>query len=177
MSTAAAAIVVLFTVALSSAALLLRDMATASLRERVQHVRSDSAGQTPSPIPRVIPMRSATQRNAWVERLVCLLRLFPDIPQQNIIDWRLVFLIAGAVAVIGFFYLRNALGWPIALLLFPIECLAVARCIFGWERLRFQKTLLEQIPDVMATICRAVGASPERGPAQCRARSPIAIAR
>ena len=33
----------------------------------------------------------------------------------------------------------------------------VARFIFGWERARFQKALLEQIPDVMALICRAVG--------------------
>ena len=40
----------------------------------------------------------------------------------------------------------------------PIEGLLVARFIFGWERARFQKALLEQIPDVMALICRAVAA-------------------
>ena len=36
--------------------------------------------------------------------------------------------------------------------------LFVARLIFGWERAAYQKTLLEQIPDVMALICRAVAA-------------------
>src|SRR5689334_9736174 len=112
MSAAVAAVVVLFMVALSSAALLLRDISTASLRERIQHVRGQSTDHESSPPPRVMPMRSAAQRNEWVERLVRLLRFFPDIPQQNIIDWRLVFLIAGGVAVIGLIYLHQALGWP-----------------------------------------------------------------
>jgi tight adherence protein B len=40
----------------------------------------------------------------------------------------------------------------------PIEALLVARFIFGWERARYQKALLEQVPDVMALICRAVAA-------------------
>ena len=40
----------------------------------------------------------------------------------------------------------------------PVEVFFVARFIFGWERARYQKALLEQIPDVMALICRAVAA-------------------
>ncbi len=40
----------------------------------------------------------------------------------------------------------------------PLEGFLIARCIFGWERMRFQKAVLEQIPDVMALICRAVSA-------------------
>jgi tight adherence protein B len=40
----------------------------------------------------------------------------------------------------------------------PTEGIFVARFIFGWERARFQKVLLEQVPDVMALICRSVEA-------------------
>ena len=39
----------------------------------------------------------------------------------------------------------------------PIEAFTVARFIFGWERARYQKALLEQIPEVMAMVCRAIG--------------------
>ena len=69
-----------------------------------------------------------------------------------------MFAIAGIVAIVGFFYGREFLGWPLAMLVTPIEGLLVARFIFGWERARFQKALLEQIPEVMALICRAVAA-------------------
>ncbi len=86
------------------------------------------------------------------------LRFNPEIRQQNVIPWKLVFAIAGVVAIVGFFYGRGFLGWPLALLVTPIEGLLVARFIFGWERARFQKALLEQIPEVMALICRAVAA-------------------
>ena len=57
----------------------------------------------------------------------------------------------------GFFYGRSSC-WPLAALSMPVEVFLVARAIFGWERARFQKVVLEQLPDVMALICRAVGA-------------------
>jgi tight adherence protein B len=86
------------------------------------------------------------------------LRFNPEISAQNVIAWKLVLAIASIVAVFGFFYGRAFLGWPLALLVAPIEGLFVARFIFGWERARFQKVALEQIPDVMALICRSVAA-------------------
>jgi tight adherence protein B len=87
-----------------------------------------------------------------------LLRCNPDIPEQNVIPWKLVIAVAGAMALAGFFYGREFVGWPAAALMVPIEALLLARFIFGWERARYQKALLEQIPEVMALICRAVGA-------------------
>jgi tight adherence protein B len=86
------------------------------------------------------------------------LRFNPDIPQQNVIAWKLVFAIAATVGMVGLFYSRALLGWAFAVLAAPVEVAFMARFIFGWERARFQRALLEQIPDVMGLICRAVGA-------------------
>jgi tight adherence protein B len=69
-----------------------------------------------------------------------------------------VIVIACALAMLGFFYGRTFVGWPVAALVMPVEAFFLARIIFGWERARYQKAVLEQLPDVMALICRAVGA-------------------
>ena len=85
------------------------------------------------------------------------LRLNPDIAFQNVVAWKLVIAMACAVAIHGFL-LRTGVPW------------LAARCpgdtvrgafpgaagIFGWERERYQRALLQQIPEVMALICRAV---------------------
>ena len=87
-----------------------------------------------------------------------LLRLNPDIALQNVIPWKLVIVISCAAALGGLFYGHEFLGWWLAALLMPVDAVFIARLIFGWERAAYQKTLLEQIPDVMALICRAVAA-------------------
>jgi tight adherence protein B len=150
--------IILFLVSSTSATLLFRDVHAARLRERVNGIRSHFEEQSPSTPARTVAIRLTGQRSEHAARLMQLLRFNPDIQWQNVIPWQLVIAIACAVAVVGFFYGRAFLGWPFALLVMPIEGLFVARFIFGWERLRFQKAQLEQIPEVMALICRAVAA-------------------
>ena len=133
-------------------------MAAARLRERIGDVRSRTEEQASSGPMRALVMRSTGQRSEHVAQLMRFLRFNPDIAPQNVIAWKLVFAVASIVAVVGFFYGRAFLGWPLALLVVPVEGLLVARFIFGWERARFQKALLEQVPEVMALICRAVAA-------------------
>jgi tight adherence protein B len=157
MSPIAMAVVVLVLVASTSATLLFQDVHAARLRERVAGVRSRSEEQAPTPA-RTVAIRLTGQRSERAAWLMQLLRFNPDIQPQNVIPWKLVIAIACLVAVVGFFYGRAFLGWPLALLVMPIEGLFIARFIFGWERARFQKAQLEQIPDVMAMICRAVAA-------------------
>ena len=100
----------------------------------------------------------AGRRSKRIVQLMEFLRFNPEIAAQNVIAWKVVFAVAGVTAIIGFFYSRAFLGWPLALLVVPVEALFVARFIFGWERARFQKVLLEQVPDIMALICRSVAA-------------------
>jgi tight adherence protein B len=149
---------VLLLLGTTCAVLLMRDVAASRLRERVSAVRSVGEAVPAPASVRPIAIRSAGRRGELAERMMRLLRLNPDISQQNVIAWKLVIAIAGAIALIGFVYARAFLGWPLAALLTPLEAFLVARWIFGWERARYQKALLEQIPDVMAMICRAVGA-------------------
>jgi tight adherence protein B len=143
----------------SACVLLLRGDATARrLRERIAGVRVGNDGQTlPAPL-RVLKIRSASGRRKRVSRVMRLLQLNPEIEQQNVIPWKLVIVMACAAGLVGFFYGRPFLGGPVAALAMPVEALLVARVIFGWERARYQRALLEQIPDVMALICHAIGA-------------------
>ena len=143
---------------LTSATLLSRDVMTRRMRERIGAVRSrpqDAAPETPVRLP---ARRAADQRGKLTAQIVRMLHLNPEIPEQNVIAWKLVIAIACGLAAIGFFYGRAFLGWPLAALLLPVEAFFVARFIFGWERTRYQRAVLEQIPEVMALICRAVSA-------------------
>jgi tight adherence protein B len=151
------AIIVLLLVGSSSTVLLIRDIGTARLRERVGAMSARLDGQVPSASP-VRPLVLRADSSERMARFLRFLRFNPDIPQQNVIAWKLVLAISTTAALVGFFYGRAFLGWPLALLLMPVEGVLIARCIFSWERARFQKALLEQVPDVMGLICRALGA-------------------
>ena len=152
------ALIILVLVASLSATLLTHDVATARLRARVDSIRTDTEKDRQSTPVRTLAILARGQRSEHVARLMRFLRFNPDVPQQNFIAWKLVFAISGAFAVMGFFYGREYLGTPVAALVAPVEGLLVARFIFGWERGRFQTALLEQIPDAMGMICRAVAA-------------------
>lgn len=152
------AAVILTLVGSCSASLLWRDVNGARLRSRVGAVSSHTEELEIVKRVQTLAIRPSTERSEYVARLMRVLRFNPEIAHQNIIDWRLVFPIASIVALVGFFYGREFLGWPLALVVLPFEILFVARFIFSWERLRFQKVMLEQIPEVMALICRAVAA-------------------
>jgi len=153
------AVIILFLVASTSVTLLTRDVVGARLRERVGSVAARGAEERDATAPmRAIVMQGAGRRSKRIVQLMEFLRFNPEVAAQNVISWKVVFAVAGVAATIGFFYSRAFLGWPLALLVVPVEALFVARFIFGWERTRFQKVLLEQVPDVMALICRSVAA-------------------
>jgi tight adherence protein B len=154
----APAAIVLLLVATTSTTMLVRDFNASRLRERVGAVSSGSEELAFATPVRSLGIRSADQRGEHTARLMRMLQFNPDIPLQNIIPWQLVVGAACVMALAGFFYGRAFLGWPLATAATPIEAFLVARFIFVWERARFQKALLEQIPDVMALICRAVAA-------------------
>ena len=152
------AVTLLLLIASTSTFLLARDVSAGRLRQRVASVRGRPKEQTSAAPARVLTLRAGATRSERLAQFMRFLRFNPDVPQQNIISWKLVFVVAGAIAIVGFFYGRAFLGTPLAVLIAPVEGAFVARVIFGWERARFQKALLEQIPEVMALICRAVGA-------------------
>jgi tight adherence protein B len=154
----ALATVVLLLVASMSTILLVRDISAGRLRGRLGAVGSRPALDDPTIAVPVLGIRLAGQRSERTGQIMDLLRFNPDIPQQNIIAWKLVVTIACAVGLAGFFYGQAFVSWPLAALVMPIEAVLVARFIFGWERARYQKAVLEQLPDVMAMVCRAVGA-------------------
>ena len=153
------AVIILFLVASTSVTLLTRDVAGARLRERVASVavaeprsrmRQRRCGRSscrPRPaqqahraadgVPALQPRDCRAEchcvesgvRRRWYRRL------------------------SSASSMAGLSWAGRSRCWSM-----PVEALFVARFIFGWERARFQKVLLEQVPDVMALICRSVAA-------------------
>jgi tight adherence protein B len=154
----ALATVILLLAGSMSTFLLVRDVNAGRLRGRLGALGSGPAAHEPEIAVPVLGIRLAGQRSERTAQIMGLLRFNPDIPQQNIIAWKLVVTIACVVGLVGFFYGHAFVGWPLAALVMPVEALFVARFIFGWERARYQKAVLEQLPDVMAMVCRAVGA-------------------
>jgi tight adherence protein B len=158
MSLITATVAILVLVATTTVLMLLWDVKAARLRGRVQGIRA-SADEHNDPTPiRPLAIHSVGSRSRMTARLMNLLRFNPEIAAQNVIAWQLVFVVGAAVAIVGFFYCSAIVGWPLAILAIPIEAFLVSRVIFSWERARFQRALLEQIPEVMAMICRAIAA-------------------
>ena len=139
------AVIILFLVASTSVTLLTRDVVGARLRERVASVAVRGAEEQDAAAPMRAIVMQAGRRSKRIVQLMEFLRFNPEIAAQNVIAWKVVFAVAGVTAIIGFFYSRAFLGWPLALLVVPVEALFVARFIFGWERARFQKVLLASI--------------------------------
>jgi len=152
------ATIIFLLVGSASAVLLVRDANLDHLRARVGAVSARSKDLLPATTVPRLSIRPADRRSERLQRFMRLLRFRPDIPQQNVIAWQIVVVIAVAGALAGCFYEAPFTGWLLAAPAMPIEAIVLARFIFGWERARYQRMVLEQLPDVMALICRAVGA-------------------
>lgn len=154
----ALATVILLMVVAMSTTLLVRDINAGRLRARLSALGPRAVKGGPSLTAPAPGIRLTGQHTEQTTRLMDLLRFNPEIPQQNIIAWQLVVAIAILVGMACVFYAHSFVGWTFAAMGMPFEALLVARCVFGWERGRYRKMILEQLPDVMAMICRAVGA-------------------
>src|SRR5262249_52879318 len=119
MSALLLAAIVLFLASSASAVLLFRVVSAGRLRERVGDVRTHDAERV-SPVPvQLLNIRSAGQRSARAVQFMRMLQCNPEIAHQNIIAWKLVIGIACAVALLGFLYGREFVGWPLAAVLTP----------------------------------------------------------
>src|SRR5262245_9877075 len=94
MNPIALAAVILVLVGSCSATLLWRDVNAARLRARVGAISARSGEEESSAPVRTLALRSTGERSEYLARLMRILRFNPDIAQQNIINWKLVFLIA-----------------------------------------------------------------------------------
>jgi tight adherence protein B len=154
----ALAAVILLMVAAMSTTLLAHDIHAGRLRGRLGALRPCAVEHRPELVTPASGIRLTGQHSEQTTHLMDLLRFNPDIPQQNIIPWQLVVATAILVGMACVFYAHSFVGWTFAAMGMPFAALLVARCVFGWERGRYRKAILEQLPDVLAMICRAVGA-------------------
>jgi tight adherence protein B len=152
------ATVILLLVAAMGSTLLVREINAGRLRGRLGALGPPVVKRVQALPAPALGIRLTGQHTEQTAQLMELLRFNPEIAQQNIIAWQVVVAIAILAGVVGVFYEHSFVGWTFAAMGMPLEALLVARCIFGWERARYQKAILEQLPDVMAMICRAVGA-------------------
>lgn len=85
-------------------------------------------------------------------------RFNPEIPQEQVISWPFVVMGGLAVAGVTAFQLREALGAPWSLLAGLLLGAFLVRAFFSWQHGRYRDKVLEQIPDAIGLLVRAVRA-------------------
>ncbi len=126
-----------------------------ALRERVRALAETRQAAAP-----VLPSIRAggTTHGALSLRLFRLLRVNPDIPNEQVIAWPLVAALSLAAGAAAAWAGSGMLGQPLALLLVPAAALLAARFIFGWQHARYCDAVFHQIPDALGLMIRAIRA-------------------
>ncbi|MCO6419227.1 type II secretion system F family protein [Siccirubricoccus sp. KC 17139] len=125
------------------------------LRERV---RALSEQAVPIPATTVPSIRAARSRGKWLDRLLRFLHFNPDMPQEQVIPWPLVALLALGVAALS---IPRLAGWTGVLPALPLGLLSglfAARMVFGWQHARYCDAVFQQIPDALGQVVRGIRA-------------------
>jgi tight adherence protein B len=127
------------------------------LRERVMALQSPAAAPSaPAALPSIRVV--APQGGPRLRRLLRLLSYNPDIPAERVLPLPLVGLVALGVAVLVALQSAPLLG-PVAAV--PLGGLAgrlLLRGVFGWQHARYCDAVLQQIPDALGLMVRAIRA-------------------
>ncbi len=134
---------------------LLRGGSGRQLRERVRALSE----QAPAPSVVVPSIRIAgSQHGKWLGRFFRFLRFNPDIPQEQIIPWPVVALLALGAASLSTWRLSGMIGLLPALPLAAVSGLFTARMVFSWQHARYCDKVFQQIPDALGQVVRAIRA-------------------
>ena len=128
-----------------------------ALRDRVRGLSGEAtttATKTVLPNIRV----GNTAHGAFVLRVCRAVRFNPDIPQEQLIAWPLVALIAAAAGGAVALGVREMVGNLVAIPMAPIVAVLTARGIFGWQHARYSDAVFRQIPDTLGLMVRAIRA-------------------
>ncbi|WP_027133145.1 type II secretion system F family protein [Geminicoccus roseus] len=126
------------------------------LRARVRDVAA-KAHPAPAPVDALPSIRVAASSDRPIrQRLARLFSFNPDLPEEQVLAWPVVVLLATGIGLLGWwvagFYLGQIAALPLALL----SGVMGARMIFRWQHRRYCDALFKQVPDALGLILRAV---------------------
>ncbi len=127
------------------------------LRSRVQEMGALTSAAPTVAVDAIPSIRiMAISDRPLLQRLARLLRFNPDLPEEQIVPWPLVAVLAAAAGVVAWWIAGFYLGKTLALPLGVLGALLGARAIFQWQHRRFWDALFKQMPDALGLILRAV---------------------
>ncbi len=91
-------------------------------------------------------------------RLCRALHYHADIPQEHVLAWPWVALLAVLVAGLAAAWLNSVAGGAVALPGAPLAGLLAARWVFGWQHRRYCEAVFLQIPEALGLMVRAIRA-------------------
>ncbi len=126
------------------------------LRERVRALSEQAAPAVAVAVPSI--RMPGSRHGKWVGRLFRFLRFNPDMPQEQVIPWPLVALLAVLAGGVAAWRLAGSVGHVPGLAVGVISALFVARMIFSWQHARYCDAVFQQIPDALGQVVRAIRA-------------------
>ncbi|HEX2526649.1 MAG TPA: type II secretion system F family protein [Geminicoccus sp.] len=90
------------------------------------------------------------------QRLSRLLGFHPDLPEEQVLAWPVVMLLATGIGLSGWWIAGFYLGKMLALPMGMISAVLGARMIFRWQHRKYCDALFKQVPDALGLILRAV---------------------
>lgn len=141
-----------------SVALLLRDSRDRRMQERLEQIASVVVKEENSGPAAVIIRRTDIDVGAFSGLAHRVLSFTPEIPEANIISWKVVVIVGvlggfAASSVIG-----NLAGAEVGLVGGVLIGFGVIRFIFTWEKNRYARMLFQQLPDMIELLVSATRA-------------------
>jgi tight adherence protein B len=149
------ALIVVLIVALVAVAIgLLRDGRQKRLLGRVETV-SPAASMAAAEVNIRVAGHQQSKPAAWLARLV---RMPVDMPKANVFPARGVIGLGVLLGLAVGIWAGPHLGWSWAAVAGLLIAILLPRSIFGWEWAKYQRTLLQQLPDAVEMVVSAVRA-------------------
>jgi tight adherence protein B len=102
---------------------------------------------------------TGSERGAWIGRLLLrFLRVPVDLPGAHVIAPRIVWAAGVVVALATVAVAFPHVSLPLAIALGLLDGVLLVRFVFGWERSRYRRLLLRQLPDAIELVVSATRA-------------------
>jgi len=140
-------------------AVLWRDRGDRRLQERLAQIASIAPGDDAARDAAAIVIRRAdSAAGVFSGAAVRLLKFMPDMPEANIIPWKIVVAIGVAVGIASIWVMDKMLGTAQGILAGAVIGALTVRFIFGWEHKRYVGALFRQLPDMVELLVSATRA-------------------
>jgi tight adherence protein B len=128
------------------------------MQERLEQIASVVVKGEESGPAAVVIRRTSVDASALSGLATRVLRFTPEIPEANIISWKVVVIIGVAAGFGSSSIIGNLAGGEVGLVAGVLIGFGVIRFIFTWEKGRYARMLFQQLPDMIELLVSATRA-------------------